>query len=292
MTTKRRLIVTHHAPDLDAIASVWLLKRFDSQHYGTAKVVFVDAGEIANQQDLDILDYTPQEITHVDTGKGEFDHHQPERGKEYICAASLVFDHITQIQPDKKNDKSLQIIVDFVTEIDHFREIFWPEPDSYRYSFTIHNLIRGIESIHLHDDDSMLHFGMQCLDAAYAYLNQITRAEELIEQRKQVFQLKKQKALAIETTNDDVIKVAQKQGYILVIRRDPSEGHMRIKARPDADIDLTHLYHLIKQKDSQGTWFNHPSGKMLLNSSDNNRNHTPTRLTLPEVITMIKETYA
>ncbi len=38
------LIVTHLAPDLDAIASVWLLTRFDAQHFAGSRLAFVSAG--------------------------------------------------------------------------------------------------------------------------------------------------------------------------------------------------------------------------------------------------------
>ena len=34
---ERQLIVSHHAPDLDAIGSTWILKRFDAKKYASAK---------------------------------------------------------------------------------------------------------------------------------------------------------------------------------------------------------------------------------------------------------------
>ena len=51
--SERKLIVTHHAPDLDAISSVWLLKRFDTQRYGTAKVAFVDPGKTISLEEAE-----------------------------------------------------------------------------------------------------------------------------------------------------------------------------------------------------------------------------------------------
>ena len=45
-------IVTHFAPDLDAITSVWLVKRF-MPGWKKAEVVFVPAGETLDDQPVD-----------------------------------------------------------------------------------------------------------------------------------------------------------------------------------------------------------------------------------------------
>ena len=85
----KRLIVTHHAPDCDAIGSTWMLKRFDAQHYATAQSAFVDPGATINPSEAERLGFQMHNVTHVDTGLGEFDHHQPDRGLQRICATSL-----------------------------------------------------------------------------------------------------------------------------------------------------------------------------------------------------------
>ena len=89
------LIVTHHAPDLDAVASVWLLKRFDTHKFKDAPVAFVNPGDTISKDELKKFDNI-SEVVHVDTGLGEFDHHQPDRAKMNICAASLVMEYLTQ----------------------------------------------------------------------------------------------------------------------------------------------------------------------------------------------------
>ncbi len=103
----RKLIVTHHAPDLDAITSVWLLKRFDSQKYADAKVAFVNPGDTISLEEAE-KEFNCQlhEVTHVDTGLGEFDHHQPERASRDVCAATLVFDYLKEVRPEIINDKA------------------------------------------------------------------------------------------------------------------------------------------------------------------------------------------
>lgn len=287
----RKLLVTHHAPDLDAIGSVWLFKRFDTQHYGDAHVGFVNPGATITLEEAEEFGCQLHEVTHVDTGLGEFDHHQPERGLQHISATSLVFNHLCEVHPELINDAALAYIVEFVTDVDHFGEVSWPDASSRRYSLMIHDLIRGIEFTDPHNDDSQLHFGMQCLDSAYATLTSRFKAEESIAESGQPFELPIGKCLAIETRNDDAIKIAQKMGYLLVVRKDPEAGNIRVKVRPDADLDLRAVADRIQAIDHKGTWYYHPSGKMLLNGSIKHRNQTASPLTLQQVVDLIKETY-
>ena len=287
----RRLIVTHHAPDLDAIGATWILKRFDSQHHADAKTAYVNPGEKITLEEAEKFQCQLHEVTHVDTGLGDFDHHQPEKALPNNSATSLVYDYVSKIHPDLKNDETLRTLVQHITDIDHFREVFWPESDHYRYVFSLHELIRGHEFTDPHNDDSQMHFGLQCLDNAYSALTQHIKAKQIIEQKGQSFDLKNAKAMAITTRNDDTIKIAQKQGYVLVIRKDAKDGHIRIKVRPDSEIILDKLYKVILEKDTKGTWFNHASGKMLLNGSRKSRNQRPSPLELETVVELVKELY-
>jgi len=287
----RRLIVTHHAPDLDAITAVWLLKRFDNQHYADARVAFVNPGSTITLEAAEEYGLQLHEVTHVDTGLGEFDHHQPDRGLQRLSAASLVYDYLVKLHPELSQDAALKTVAEFVTDVDHFGEIYWPEADHLRYSFMIQDLIHGMEFQDPHDDDSQLHFGEQCLNNAYATLTQQLKAKEILDTEGQEFSIKIGKALGLETRNDETIKLAQKRGYCLVIRKDPKEGNLRIKARPDAQIDLTSLYQVIKTLDQKGTWYNHPSGKMLINGSRKHRNQTASPLALKQVIELVKQVY-
>lgn len=288
----RHLIVTHHAPDLDACGAVWLLKRFVGQHFADAKIVFVNPGETISLEAAEEMGCQLHEVTHVDTGLGEFDHHQPDRGLLPISASSLVYDHVVKIHPDQADNHALTTLVKLISHIDHFGEASWPEAEHERYCLMIHDLIRGAEFVDPHNDDSQLHFGLQCLDHAYAVLVQFLKARELIESDGIIFSTRFGECLAIETKNDDTIKVAQKKGYQLVIKKDPEQGNARIKARPDAPFDLRPIADAITKVDTKGTWYYHPSGKMLLNGSQKHRNQTATPLSLSELIELVKTAYA
>ncbi|MEX0895994.1 MAG: hypothetical protein WDZ94_03575 [Patescibacteria group bacterium] len=288
----RSLLVTHHQPDLDAIGAVWMLMRHDSQNFGTAKLAFVNPGETITLEAAQDLGFELHQATHVDTGLGEFDHHQSDRGQEFTSASLLTYQHICQIHPEYTKNKPLKTIAEFITEIDHFREIDWPESGHIRYAFMIHELIKGLEYSERHSDENQVHFGMTCLDSAYGVLTQHYKALEILDQEGEQFLLHDGPGLAVETSSDEVIKLAQKQGSVLVIRKDPNLGHIRIKVRPDAQLSLEKLYDAIKEQDSEGSWYFHPSGKMLLNGSDKHRDQKASPLTLNQVVAMTKELYS
>ncbi len=296
--SERKLLVTHHAPDLDAIGSVWLFKRFDSVRYADAKVAFVDPGETISLEDCEKnFNCQLHEVTHVDTGLGEFDHHQKDKASRDISASSLVYDYICQRYPDKKNDQALAAIVKHITAIDHFSEINWPEAKEDRFVFGLHSLIHGHEFINLHDDQSQLNFGLYALDYAYAAMTQRYSAREAIENKGQEFTIKIGKCLALETGNDDTIKLAQIQGYQLVIRKDPEQGFIRIKARPDTknpdgtDFNLKKLDTAIRRLDPSANWFYHAGGKMLLNGSSGWQHRKASKLSLEQVLDLVKKIY-
>ena len=155
----------------------------------------------------------------------------------------------------------------------------------------IHELLHGLEFQNPYDDEALLQFGIQCLDAAYSALKQNLKAYEVIAHNGVEFELKAGTGLALESSNDDTIKVAQKQGYVIVVRKDPKLGNVRIKARPDSPIDLKKMYDLVCDKDSQGTWYYHNSGKMLLNGSHKHRNQVASKLSLEDVVRLLKQCY-
>ncbi len=285
----KQLIVTHHAPDLDAIGSTWLLKRFETKKYADAKISFVNPGTTISIDEAHELGFELHNVVHVDTGLGRFDHHQPEKANLNTSATSLVYDHVCSRNSDLDQDQALQIISEFITEIDHFGEIYWENAGDYKYTMMIHELIRGIEFTDPHDDDSQMQFGLMCLDAAYAALTQQVKAKEIIEEKGQDFAINNLKCLALETRNDDTIKVAQKQGYDLVIKKDPKQGNIRVKLRPDTKISLKKLYDAVLEKDSIGHWFYHASGKMLINGSRKHKSQKASPLTLEEIVKITQE---
>jgi len=118
-------------------------------------------------------------------------------------------------------------------------------------------------------------------------------AENEIEEKGVKFETKWGKGLGLETINDTVVKLAQLMGYVVVVRKDPRKGYVRIKARPDEigkkGLDLTLVSEKLKKMDPQATWFLHVSGKMLLNGTPKNPKMKPSKLSLQEIIEVLRE---
>ncbi len=284
-----KLLVTHRSPDLDAISSLWVLKRFDARTYADAKLFFVNAGDSVDLRTASDMGFSPEDITHTDTGLGEFDHHQQDRGMQRICATSLVVDYVTHIHPELEEDDALKFISEYVTAIDHFEENAWENATDLKYQCMIHNLIDGFREAGAQDDEMVVHFGFQCLDAAYTSVKQQIEAQKEIDEKKQEFETKWGKALAIESSNDEVMKIAQKSGYVVAVRKDPHRGDIRIKAVPGKNIDLTPIANTIMKMDTVGRWYFHPAKTMLLNgSSKEDANRKPSPLTLAEVMEVFR----
>lgn len=273
-------IVTHLSPDTDAITSIWLLRRF-LPGFAHARVSFVPAGSTLDHKKPD--EYPS--ILHVDTGMGNFDHHQ---SNENTCAAQKVLDYLIKNDHVKENYvEPLERLVDVVNDIDHFREVFLPEPDNDIYDFLLMTVIEGVK-MKLNDDEKIVTLVEQLLDGLLLIFFNKVHAEKEID-KGLIFETKWGKAIAFESDNEEVARLAQKKGFVLAIRRTIKRGTIRIKALPLEKINLKPLGELLTKKDPAATWFIHASGHMILNGSAKNPNTIPTTLTLNQVVEEIKK---
>lgn len=269
------------SPDLDAIGSSWLIKKY-LPDWDEATVMFVPAGKTLGGMSPD----EDSDIIHVDTGLGKFDHHQLD--DENQCATRRVFDYLTEKHLIPKKDwDALARIVDFATKIDHFQEVFYHEPTSDIYDFSLNQLIEGLKGV-IKNDAEVCSIGYSLLEAQLIVFKRKVHAERELKEGL-IFQTKWGKALAIESKNDEIIKYAQKCGYVLVVRRDPEAGHIRIKSLPLKTIDLTPVHEKIVSIDKKASWFFHVSKHMLLNGSSKNPDSIPSALTLKRVVEIIKK---
>lgn len=241
---------------------------------------YVNAGKTLNDQPPD----ENPEIIHVDTGNGKFDHHD-DKGK--TCAAQLVLDFlITNNHVDPRIQPALQRLIQFVMITDHFGESHFPDAPSDIYDFCLHQIVNGLNHTRPRTSE-VLEITFSILEATLQNLRNKIRAENEI-QKGQTFTSKWGKTLVMETKNEEAMKLAMKQGVELVIRRDPTRGGFRIKSLPSQKSNLSELYKKIQTVDSIGKWYFHPSGNLLLNSSSINPDLTPSPITLPELVEIIK----
>jgi len=154
-----KTIVTHIGPDLDAITSVWLVKTF-LPGWEEAALAFVPAG---NTLEGKPPDDTP-EILHVDTGFGKYDHHQSDAD---TCASLLVYE---EVKKEHGADPALERLLHQVNDVDHFREVFYPEPTADVWDFGLVSQIDGWRLIYADDPIKIVnrsmafirHFRIKC----------------------------------------------------------------------------------------------------------------------------------
>lgn len=262
-----KIVVTHLSPDLDAITSVWLIKRFLPGWQDT-DVEFVPAGTRSdrvparnathsvaggkNHPDFEnepILKIGDNEIIHVDTGLGPLDHHQI--ADLNICGASrtwdFICDYLEQLEQPIKEEtlEAVSRIVRVVVGYDHFQEVFRPEADVDYQDFSFWAINEGLQYGKPGEDDYYVEFGSTCLDYLLNYFknkvwaerelrihNSEFRIDEGEEGGAVEFETKYGKGLGVESLNESVVKLAQKKGYVLVVRKDKKRGHVSIKTLP------------------------------------------------------------
>jgi len=307
-----KIVVTHASPDMDAIASVWLIKKF-LPGWETAAVRFVPAGErlvssIKYQVsgiEKPIEKIEDDEVIHVDTGLGPLDHHQTSSDK--VCGASLTWNYVkiknealrvrsgqeSKIQNDKIKSKieAVSRMIKVVVDVDHFKEVFRKEPLADYHEFDLTAILDGLKFQFPDQDDYYVEFVSRSLDAVLHEFENRIWAEKEIAENGHKFITRFGKGIGFETINDTVIKLAQKMGYVIVLRKDPRRGYVRIKAVPTfgkINIDLTPAYEKLKKLDAEATWYLHISKKMLLNGSVKNPKMRSSKLALNDIIKVLE----
>ncbi len=300
-----KYIVTHMSPDLDAITSCWLIQRF-LPGWNESKVNFVRAGERLEgfTNTTSAIEMNGEsEVIHVDTGLGALDHHQTPSTE--LSASSLTWEYVSKqwvkANPEMvKHDKwkyrkeAIERLVKVVVDVDHFKEVFWDNPDADYHDFSLVNILDGLKAEKPGKDKFFIEFVYECMDALLHEMENKIWAEYEIKNKGIIFDTKFGKGIGLETINDTVVKLSQKMGYIVVIRKDPRKGYVRIKAKPDPEdsskgVDFTKVCGELKKLDPQASWYLHILKKMLLNGSSKNPSVKPTKLSLGDIIEVVKK---
>lgn len=225
------------------------------------------------------------EVLHVDTGGGKFDHHQDQDRKP---ACIQVFNELKNQESKLRDDQALVRLLAVVTDADVGNYIHWPESQTDRYEFSLDSLIGGFKKYGL-SDSRLVDLSLVLLDGVYTSLKTKVKGEKIFKEGI-VFETKWGKGIGFETRNDVVLELGEKKGYSLALRKDPQNGNVRIYARNDRGVDLTSVWEKLKENDPEATWFLHQSKCLLLNGSTKNPEMKTTKLSLEEVIEVLKGT--
>jgi hypothetical protein len=277
-------IITHINPDTDAIAATWLIKRF-LPGWKEAEISFTQAA--ADAKKIPGVDDNP-EIYYVDVGRGKFDHHQ--KG-EINCAAKIIWEYIqkqTHGVGFRENEKqAIQELVEIENEIDNFGDLKWPEIKQTRYFFYFHLIVDGLRGCG-ESNEQIMEYGFRTLDSILLNLKAKIKAEAELK-KGIIFATPWGKGIAVVAGNKQVLLRGEVLGYAVVVKKDPRSGGVRIYCRWDNHIDLTKACQEYRKLDPQSDWFLHASKKLLLNQSSLNLNMRPTKLSLEQIIAVLKK---
>lgn len=277
-------ILTHINPDSDAVVSVWLIKRF-LVGWEKAEIGFVQA-TASGEKDPGVDENL--EVLYVDVGRGKLDHHQTG---EYLSAASLCWNYIKEKRLGQKlnplESQAIEELVETETEIDNARDLQWPEIKKSRYFFYFHLIVDGLRSCG-ETDQQVIEFGFRSLDATLLNLKAKNKAEEELK-KGIVFETPWGRAIGLESANKQVLFRGEVQGYVMVVKKDPKSGGVQIYSRWDKKVDLTMAYKKFREMDPKSDWFLHATKRLLLNQASANPNMRPTKLSLEQLIEVLKK---
>lgn len=253
-----KLIVTHKSPDFDAIFSVWLIKKYLPE-FKHSCVEFVSPGTTYNNKPADI----DNNILHVDTGNGKYDHHQLSTK---TCASYLIYIH--KIKPYIKSQlhqNAIERFIDIILEIDHFHESEFVDAYADYHLLYAPSILKGYKYTES-DNIKRLEYGFSIIESVLIMMIHKIQAEKEILLGYEYNSLWG-KTIAIESNISLVTEIALKQGYNLVIQMCPNRKYTSIKLHPKNKKSLKKLYKYISKKEKKTKWFFHANGKILINGS-------------------------
>ncbi len=307
-------ILTHTRPDLDAIATSWLLMNFGEEQFpgiSNAEFLFDDSGEMQGLKGDGLLRI---EIVAVDVGGGMFDHHPrmnepvPEE-KQGHCSLTLVAKYL-----GIDDDPALEEILKYVLRVDL---------KGGSQPFDLDSMVKDMNRAHPDKPEKVIELTMVLLSAKY--LSQVefwTKTKTEFETNSQIEEItsysdRKFKIAFIESPNEQINRFAfsQSGGRISVLAQLKPTGHVQIYTGKMEGSAITRTFErivaLIRQREQiaknlapemnpevlrmegkiQGAeeWWYQKTGQMLLNGSLKFPNVTPTKIPFEEIKDIIRK---
>jgi hypothetical protein len=256
-------LVTHLHPDLDGLLGLWILIRFGG--VSDYQLAFVPVGTRLDGDDTAL---------HVDTGLGEFDHHQTS---DDTCSAKLVYERVFR----GRTDAAVAELVNFALLTDWYRD-----PDKTNDPFGLNSAIEGLNELEPKRPERVAESTFQILDALHASLTvQLEAQRETAKGRP--FDSRFGPAFAIESSNPHVRELAYRAGARVFVFVDPIDGYRGYKARSQDGVDFTDLFHEVSAREPDADWFLHSSKELLLCGSAKAPDRRLSKLSLDELAALI-----
>ena len=162
-------ILTHESPDLDAIMSVMLMRKFGEDKFpgvAEAKLMFASAGKLPEGKSPAELE--AEGILALDIGGGRFDTHPVgntvDSSKRERSATDLIAEELGLIY-----DETWAPLVEY-TRLQDTQGHSMLSKEFIHHLVSIHTILLGLELVHTRDSEGKLRAGMKILENIPIYL--------------------------------------------------------------------------------------------------------------------------
>lgn len=162
-------ILTHESPDLDAIMSVLLMRKFGEEKFpgvSTAKIEFASAGKLPDGKSTDELE--KEGILCLDIGGGRFDTHpvgtQMDQNKRERSASDLVGEELGLIY-----DENWAPLIEY-TRLQDTQGYSLSSKEYIHHLVSIHTMLLGLDIMYNGDSEGKLQAGMNILENIPVYV--------------------------------------------------------------------------------------------------------------------------
>ncbi len=158
-------LITHINPDLDAMMSVLLMRKFGEKKFpnvSKAEIIFVSAGKLPDGKSAKKLE--KEGILTLDTGGGRFDTHPTGNNlnadKRDLSATDLVAKYLNVI----KQDNSWEELIKYTSLHDTTGHSLYSR-DYLHHLMSIHTILLGLENIYKSDSKTKLEIGIEIISS-------------------------------------------------------------------------------------------------------------------------------
>lgn len=271
-----KTLVTHVKPHLDDIYGIWLLRTY-LPGFSQAKIRFIPIDEKGGKTwDGRKVDSNPS-VIHVGICRGAFDEH---RGVKNASAATLVWKYLKRkgFAPKNRRERAaLERIADYVYAEDTGRLKGLPH----------RNVMLPVLLSGFHDSLQRTRIGFLLLQSLLRVEMSVLALENDWKRRIE-FKTPWGRGVALKTAVGGTDDLSYRNGFVLVVTHNPKTGDRGIRAAADSRADLRTLARKIREREPLAQWYLHHSGKLLLCGDAVAPRVRRSKLSLAEIVELIK----
>lgn len=287
-------IVTHVNCHLDEIMAIWLLRRFGEEDFPGIEQATIDFWRPnGDQREPDPVALELEGTLLVGVGLGRFDEHRADGRLPGECATTLVAKHLFVMDAP-----GVQPLIKFVLLTD-------TEPKAQ--PFDLANLVKAMHRANPGNPQKVVQWAMDAIDAKYLEQMKFEEAAQQVEKEAVVETVtgprgQRCTVVTISTSNNQAAKAARSKFQAdVVIRHDPTKGHVQIFTSQRSGLKLYRVANILRLREQEARrqvfvadpqelsskgmcagWY-YADGEMLLNGSETAPDVEPTVLGLEAI---------